>query len=786
MPLRELQRRPSSASLNGSRTSLPYPSFSKAHSREAVGSNDNLPKPAQKDILTPDPTDLQRRTSSSTEKLADKPAQAATPNAPPSPPLTVNDQAAVIEEKRQSLEQQGEELRKRINCGKENRYEATTSSRTSSVRTSLVDVNRGTGSSVRSRRVGTDTPVKIKSKAATVEDCSSVTASSRNRASSPASIPKPAVETDLSSSVDSESTSATPTQHRIHTPFTPDADDESSPTTDSDSSLKSPTPRGTPFPAGGKQSPVYVMPISTNHTVGPGESPLPPPPPPPPLVPFQAPRVDYLMQNGGLNHNVPKNFLSAPDPIRPLNYTLGELPNPTLMAAQVEKLFSPFSTLLDDYTKVMAKSGSIAVATGYRSIARRLLDRLEAVFARDISSEDCACVMCDTNDVPSLSDERGISWGEILEYVSGRQELPPWPPFVLDHAPVGLGILANDFKAPMQKLDVDVPEEYREHYIRQSKKTKQSVDRWLAGQSNDNGSPPDEADDDTLTFAILTHLEPEKRPIFGELLGVSASRPPSIHPSSRTQTPLNAPKSGLISQTSLAIQRLYRLVNPPRAPECALFLLNNQALHNVLATLAAISDGEWEILTSGRFDGFLRSGAEEGVPVSATPSRGPTPVSGTASHGAPVAMDEETEIAVLAEVEREIYMGMEALEDAFEALHLRAEGVRRALRDRGAGLHMASQSRKGGDAKVVEARLGTPASARGWDSETDDGIDDALSELAPDDSASNVSSSRHRRPKRRTERRTPAPVEEEDEGEQQQQQQPSARVSWSRNSMRKR
>jgi hypothetical protein len=36
-------------------------------------------------------------------------------------------------------------------------------------------------------------------------------------------------------------------------------------------------------------------------------------------------------------------------------------------------------------------------------------------------------------------------------------------------------------------------------------------------------------------------------------------------------------------------------------------------------------------------------------------------------------------------------------------------------------------------------------------------------DIMPDDSASNISSSRHRRPKRRTERRTPAPIEEDDE-----------------------
>ena len=83
--------------------------------------------------------------------------------------------------------------------------------------------------------------------------------------------------------------------------------------------------------------------------------------------------------------------------------------------------------------------------------------------------------------------------------------------------------------------------------------------------------------------------------------------------------------------------------------------------------------------------------------------------------------------------------------------------------DRHAGLARANQKRRG--SMLPEARLSTPASQLGepWGSETEDGFDDAASELMPDDSASNISSSRHRRHKRRHERRTPALVEEEDE-----------------------
>jgi hypothetical protein len=140
-------------------------------------------------------------------------------------------------------------------------------------------------------------------------------------------------------------------------------------------------------------------------------------------------------------------------------------------------------------------------------------------------------------------------------------------------------------------------------------------------------------------------------------------------------------------------------------------------------------------------------------------------------------------LATLAEVEREIYAGMEALEDAFEALHNKAEVVRRTLRERAAGLAAAAQRRRGYLGGGIEVRMGTPASGnlshvadfngngsgsvKPWDAETDDGLGewDGYSEIEPDDSASNISSARRRRPRRRNERRTPALIEEEDEYE---------------------
>ena len=654
-------------------------------------------------------------------------------------------------------------------------------------RTSVRETGKEDGKTTKSAKSSKpSTPSKLRPKTATVEDSASTTSLRRSASSTQSSVVKS--ETSKVSTNDSDATSVAPNQTKGQRPDTPGADRDSSPATELDSSPRTPTMTEPQISPSRKGTP--ALSALNDHGIASalGESPM--PPPPPPTLDLPTPRVDYLMQNGGLPQSVPRSLLAA-----------GLLTQPPLsapmVAMQAEKFFGPLSKMLEDYTKVISRNGSLAVATGYRSVARRLLDRLEAVFARDISSETCTCMLCQKSPLSEaeLEDKRGISWGEILEYVCGRQELPQWPTFVMDsNTQTGLGISAPDQVPPMQKLDVDVPEEFRDHYIRQSKKTKMTVDRWLDTQPQQPTSPPQDVDDETLTFAMLTRLEPEQRSIFSSLAGVQPSRPPSTAPSAAVDAS-TSPELELLQKTGLAIQRLYRLSKPPRDPESAMYLLNNPALHNIIATLAAISDPEWEILTSGRFDGFLRSGADD-VPVTTAPapppsraasrgsylanrmttpsiplSRGPTPFSrgptpAPASAGAPVALDEETEIAVLAEVEREIFLSMDHLEHAFEALHYKAEAVRAALRERGAGLAQANQRRRG--IFDTDSTMGTPASHlgdghRGWESETDDGIDDAMSEIAPDDSASNVSSSRRRRPKRRTERRTPAPVEEEEE-----------------------
>lgn len=740
MPAPALEEGDSSASPLGSKTSLPYPSFSKAHSKEDVGSRDNVVNP-RLSYYTPEPTDLDKEKGAGLGVGIQNP----TGITPPSPPETTVDQEVREEKPRaekpkakkarvESPHQEGSEEDKKpaakLRVRKSNLDVAKPVSsevekpragkselekrRSEKSKAVVVKVERKStdlqkaaeflgrklrrASSEASEKVkerpsppprsrnslwearkddGTSTPLEIRSKPgtpsklrpkhATVEDPAPSTASIRKSTSSdPNESLQKATASDVSSLPRSETTNASTTDSgATERPPTPHVDHNSSPATDPDSLPRTPTLAEPQFPPSGKATPYSALgDKELSGTLV--ESPLPPPPPPPPEVPM--PKVDYLMQNGGLPHSVPKCLLTAGQP--------NQGPQPTaMMAAQ---FFSPIHKLLEDYDKVISRNGSLAVATGYRSVARRLLDRLEAVFARDISSEMCTCILCQASDDfdASPDDKRGVSWGEIFEYVSARQELPQWPAFVMDATQTGLCISASEGITPMQKLDVDVPEEFRDHYVRQSKKTKQSVDKWLDSQPQNPSSPPPDVDDETLTFAMLTRLEPEQRPVFSSLVGVVPSRP-----NSTAGTPLISPTSNLLQNTGLAIQRLYRLPNPPRDPESAMYLLTNPHLHNVLATLAAISDGEWEILISGRFDGFLRSGADD-VFAATTPvgdpsrfpsippipaSRGPTPFSrnptpAAGSVGAPVTVDEENEIAALAEVEREIFLSMEALE----------------------------------------------------------------------------------------------------------------------------
>lgn len=784
-----------------SKSSLPYPSFNKTYSKEAVSREDvrllaaNKPNP-----YTPDSTDLgspEKSKTKSSENVAPKSSTFPRDGRPPSPPETEFSQQRKGSASRMPKVYEESELEARPEsrnswfgrlAGKEQIKETTTRSKVST--------------KSKSSKASTATKSPHLQGGASVDDL-------RVR------------DSGIGSAVDSNVTSVAPKRDQERkgsfSKRPPVLDTDSSPDSGEDSSPRTPTQTPQfppPSAASTKPTPAPFMHFEARDSASSAyDSPQPPPPPPPPNVPINVPRVDYLMQNGGLLRPVPKTLLSAA-PAHPSQHSgpreAAQIPS------EVEKIFGPFYGVLDQYEAVINKNGSLAVATGYRSVARRLLDRLENVFNRDLSCEGCTCVMCQHPDFTSHEGSRGLGWGEVLEWVSGRRELPVWPAFDFatlgvragEELSSGLGITGGGGperpRSPI-KMDPDIDEQFREHYLAQSKKTKHAVDKWLSSCPQTAATPPQEVDDETLSFAILTHLDQYERPIFNALVSGSTI----VQPISRAPQP--KPRSEFMVKTVHSIRRLYRLPHPPRDPEAAIYLLKHPNLHNLLATMSSINSSEWEILTSGRFDGFLWSGADDvtnppsrgstpadGVPVrgpmspslrQANPSRNNTPFSpsigGFQSRGhtpfaqtrQPVSNDEETEIAVLAEVEREIYLGMEALEDAFEGLHRKAEMVRRALRERGAGLSMSLQSRQPAPDIISAGTPGFPPSGLGpgyerqnWGegsemlSESDwEPESELMSELAPDDSASNISSSRHRRPKRRTERRTPALVEEEEE-----------------------
>lgn len=828
----EMDRRPSGED----RPKTSYPSFSKAHSREAVLSREDVTG-SKASLYTPNATELgdEKKKTRRRSMPADG-AGATSGRAPPSPPLTAEDPDVKRSRSGGSMRKTAEEARSDMQSGRK--------STDGGGRGSTRQASKST-TSLRKEAHFSQSDVSSMPGAFPEDERRSTPTSGYRRTASTASQPTSTLTQDTAGTgsttgtgTDSDATSIAPERKNAPRPTVVDESQDNSPSSITDSQPKTPTAQEQPFPYRMKTPNIDV--VGANAYVPSnsfGQTPItavppPPPPPPPPLVTGSnpPPRVDYLLKHGGLPSMIPRRLVQNGPNVQ--QYAMYSSPaiGQTAPIEEYAKIFTPIHKRLDEYLQVLRTNGSLAVATGYKSVARRLLDKLSQVFARDISSQRCDCVICKTLPQPQISDEEdsGYSWGEILEFVSGRRELPQWPPFSIAPDDSGLGIQGAT-QAPMQKLDIDVPEEYRDHYYRQNQKTKKAVQSWLAQQPEFPSSPPEDADEDTLMFAMMTKLDAQQRNLFIALMHgqafVSESRAPT--PAERPAT-----SSSALRRARKALQRLYRLDRPPRDCESAMYLLSNPHLHGMLATLAEVNESEWEVLISGRFDGFLWSGADAPFPPSVSqvnspvasrlpsrgpgasrnptpfsgmsgfqPSRGPTPFSPlrnvmspdntpqaaypTAqsvfpSRGptpavpgfappsgviapAPVQLDEDTEIAVLAEVERNLFNDMERFEDAFEILHSRAELVRQLLRERSAGLSMQATIRRGSEASAIGVRLDTPASGvTDFEDETDDdGLAD-LASLAPDDSASQISGIRARG-KRERRRRTPAPVVEVDE-----------------------
>lgn len=445
-----------------------------------------------------------------------------------------------------------------------------------------------------------------------------------------------------------------------------------------------------------------------------------------------SPIVDFLLENGGLDRALDDAFAAASRVSAPHVINKGSPTTVTSCTREptvVDKglLFAPYHGVLDDLAIILTGNGSVAVSTGYRPSTQRALDKLATTSNPRPVARLCRCIMCRESDrVLATPARESTTWIRALDYISGRRPLPAWPPFTIPAVAATTVQTPNPSSTtpprPMQNMDVDVPSALHEQYARQSRKTAHAVHTWLAHQpAASTQSASHQIEDEALTFAMMTRLDEPHQGIFSALTGGFPLLPFS--------TSL-APVSSSPSAFATTLQNLHRLPFPPRAPEATLYLLLHPDMHDTLATLSSLSPTDW-------------------ILVRAELTFVPTPSSYPNEAHPGTDADHAAEAAALHRVEREIYAGMSALEDDFEALHVRAESVRSALVQRVARLHQA-QSHAPATTPTPAVSLmerfrssqhaGINADGNNADADVDvdDGIGDARSELAPDDSASNI------------------------------------------------
>ncbi|KAJ9650352.1 hypothetical protein H2198_010348, partial [Neophaeococcomyces mojaviensis] len=318
-----------------------YPAFSKEHSKEAVGL-----RPSQ-DLFTPPSTDV----NASKEKLANINRII---NGPPSPPLTDKNagrpKAAVA--RSATVDTIIEEQKDEDSDTKSTRRVRNRSSRSNgNLHTS--SENSSPSGRVRSKKEKTITPLKDIANGyepQRYEPQRSVSQPTRT-----ASPQESESIIDIGTTISSDATSIAPEQPSIQRPGS------RVPLAAVPEDVRSPAAYIVPEIYSRQQTPmdIVIEPGSALNT--PSSSGGPPPPPPPPNVPVSIPRVDYLLQHGGLNHTVPKNLLYAGKPMAVQQATMSPSQPPIVVA----NLFEPYTQLLHDFEKVISKNGSLAVATGY-------------------------------------------------------------------------------------------------------------------------------------------------------------------------------------------------------------------------------------------------------------------------------------------------------------------------------------------------------------------------------------------------------------------------------------
>ncbi|EPQ65362.1 hypothetical protein BGT96224_419 [Blumeria graminis f. sp. tritici 96224] len=423
-----------------SRCSLPYPTFNRAYSRQSVrATGDEAELPAVKPPITPNPTDLGSGEKSKS-KLEGHVKNNSKNEMPPSPPETdVSEENKDVDHQSQAQNDSG-------------RAEKSASKISLTSQTSKRDANSRLSASSKvsdnSSCVKQSVPVSENDKDVKSRESKPAAAAENLSNTSAASLGSHSVEEKIKESPAEENSSVSTHQssNPSHNFTVPSTKSVSSQFIQHD-------------------APTAASKIDSSQSI-------------PSFLPsdlaVKAPCVDYLMRNGGLARSVPKSLIA------PVSKSTSQQSTrqPPLVPISVDRIFSSCFSLLEQYETVLSKNGSLAVATGYRSVARRLLDRLEVIMGRDLSTEGCKCIMCQHPDLAPAEKPKGLGWGEVLEWSAGRKELPSWPAFnlaLLGVKPVDCLDLSQQYPArpgsPV-KIDPDVAEELREQYLLQSKKTK--------------------------------------------------------------------------------------------------------------------------------------------------------------------------------------------------------------------------------------------------------------------------------------------------------------------------
>ena len=416
--------------------------------------------------------------------------------------------------------------------------------------------------------------------------------------------------------------------------------------------------------------------------------------------------IDYLIPNGGLSapvsgffHPTSDPFGLAPPPGAATLRRLGPRDNTNDKDVDIDDndndvdadndspyntnpvagIFGNLTFLLDSYQAILSSGGSVAVGTGYHPVARRLLERVETLFARDLGVGTAG------------------GWAQVLEYLRGGRQKPSLcvlpvrgllakrdaPDTVINatnqnHNPANPSPDHADGpqrQPPLANTITITPATTRElaESVVATVKVKPAmtkVEQWLEeveqvlrashldDDHDDGNRSNDKANDKESQAAAAKASEEEEDNVVCEIIeGILKS---NTEEGQIKHFRRYLEDAALVSSTRLALTRLYP-DHPPESitpPIVALFLLLHPELHPLLHALANVTSQELELIHSGRFDALLDGASNV------------------------VQRDEDEELRVIAALDRRLWTVLEALEDEIEELHTRALVVRRALKSR--------------------------------------------------------------------------------------------------------